>query len=72
MLAKTHGTIALDLSVTQDPSTFWTCTVRLECTFAEPLEESISLTLLNQFETSWEITFDGSILLDFAPWTQIK
>ena len=44
-----------------------TGTVRLEFTFAEPLEESIALISLNQFETYWEITPDGSVLLDLAP-----
>jgi hypothetical protein len=67
MFAKTHGIIVLDLSGTQDMSIVRTGTVRLECTFANPLAESIALISLNQYETYWEITPEGSVLLDLAP-----
>ena len=39
MFAKTHGVTVLDLSGTQDMTIVRTGTVRLEYTFAEPLEE---------------------------------
>ena len=48
MFVKTHGIIDLDLAGTQDMPIFRASTVRLNCTFAEPLEESIALFLLNQ------------------------
>ena len=67
MFAKTHGIIVLDLSGIQDMSIVRTGSVRLECTFADPLAESIALISLNQFETYWEITPEGSVLLDLAP-----
>ena len=51
---------------------FRTGTVRLECTFAERLEESIELISLNPFEIYWKITLDGGILLDLAPRKQIN
>ena len=51
MFGKTHGIIILDLSVTQDMSIVRTSTVRLECTFADLLTESIALISLNQFKT---------------------
>ena len=47
--------VSLDLSVAQDMSIVQTGSVRLECTFAEPLAESIALISLNQFGTYWEI-----------------
>ena len=53
-------------------NTVQTDTVFLDFTFAEPLEESIALVWLNYFETYWEITPDGSVLLDLAPETLIK
>ena len=59
--------IVSDLSGTQDMSIVGTATVRLEYTFANPLTESVALISLNQFETCWEITPDGSVLLDLAP-----
>jgi hypothetical protein len=67
MFAKTHAKIVLELFGTQDMSSVRTGTVRLECTFTEPLEESIELVSLNQFEICWEITPDGSVQLDLAP-----
>jgi len=67
MFAKTHGIIVLDLSGTQDMSIVRTGSVRLECTFTDPLAESIALISLNQYETYWEITPEGSVLLDLAP-----
>ena len=67
MFAKTPGIIVLDLSGTQDMSIVRTGSVRLECTFADPLAESIALISLNQYETYWEITPEGSVLLDLAP-----
>ena len=63
MFTKSHGIIVLDFSLTQDMSIVRNGIVHLECTFTEPLEESIALILLNKFETSWEITPDGSVLL---------
>ena len=47
-------------------------TERLECTFAEPLKESVVLISLNEFETYWEITPDSIVLLDLTPWPKIK
>jgi len=67
MFSKNHGVIVLDLSGTQDMSIVRTGNVRLECTFADALTESITLISLSQFETYWEITPDGSVLLDLAP-----
>jgi hypothetical protein len=67
MFAITHGIIVLYLSGTQDMSIVQTGNVPIECTVAKPLEESIVLISLNQFETYWEITPDGSVLLDLAP-----
>ena len=67
MFAKTHGVFVLDLSDTQDRIIVGTGTVRLECTFAEAFEESFVLMSRNQFETYWEITSGGSVLLDWAP-----
>jgi hypothetical protein len=67
IFSKTHGVIVLDLSGTQDLTVVRTGSVRLECTFADALTESITLISLCQFETYWEITPDGSVLLDLAP-----
>ena len=67
IFAKTQGIILLDLSGTQDMSIVRTGSVRFECTFADPLPESIALISLNQFETYWEIIPKGSVLLDPAP-----
>ena len=72
MFARTHDTIVSDFSNTQDMTIFRTGTVRLECTFAEPLEEDIALITLNQFYTYRNITPDGYVLLNLAPWKQIK
>jgi len=72
MFAKTYDTIVLYLSAAHDLSIVQMGTVHLECTFAELLEESIALTSLNRFESCWEITPDGSVILDLASWTQIK
>ena len=51
MFAKTHGIIVLDLSGTLYTRIIRTNTVRLERTFAEPLEDSIGLISLNEFTT---------------------
>jgi hypothetical protein len=67
MFTKTHGIIVLDLSGTQDMSILRTVSVRLECTFVDTLAESIALMSLNKFETYWEITPEGSVLLYLAP-----
>jgi hypothetical protein len=64
IFAETHRIIVRDLSGTQDVSILQTGSVRLECTFAKPLAESIALISLNQFATYWEITPKGSVLLD--------
>jgi hypothetical protein len=40
--------------------------VRLECTFAKPLTESIALISLNQLENYWKTTPEGSFLLNLA------
>ena len=61
VFAKTFSTIVLDLSGTQYMNIVRTGSVRLECTFAEPLAESTVLFSLNQFEIYWEITFEGSV-----------
>ena len=53
MFSKNHGVIVLDLSGTQDMSIVRTGNVRLECTFADALTESITLISLSQFETYW-------------------
>ena len=55
------------MSGTKDMTTVQTGTVRLQCTFAEPLAERIALISVNQFETFWEIIRDGSVLLELAP-----
>jgi hypothetical protein len=47
MFSKNHGVIILDLSGTQDMSIVRTENVRLECTFANALTESITLLSLN-------------------------
>jgi hypothetical protein len=67
MFSKNHGIIVLDLSGTQDMSIVRTGNVRLECTFTDALTESITLISLSQFKTFWEVTLDGSVLLDLAP-----
>ena len=67
MFSITHGIIVLDLSGTKDSSIVRTDTVRLEFTFAEPLEESKALVSLYQLEACWEIIPEGSVLLDLAP-----
>ena len=72
MFAITHDTIVSDFSDTQDMTIFQTGTVHLECTFAEPLEEDIALITLNQFDTYRNINPDGYVLLNLAPWKQIK
>ena len=66
MFIKAHGMIALDLSDTQDVCSVQMGSVLLDCTFAEPLAESIVLISINQFSTYWEITPEGSVLLDLA------
>ena len=72
MFAKSYGIIVLYLSGTQDVSNVWTDILPLECIFAETLTKSVAFILVNKFETYWEITPDGSVLFDLAPWTQIK
>ena len=67
MFAQTHSIIVLDLSGTQYMTIVRIRKLRLECNFAKPMGESIALILLNQFEIVWEITPDGSVLLDSAP-----
>jgi hypothetical protein len=67
IFSKNHGVIILDLAGTQDMSIVRTGNVRLERTFADALTESIPLISLSQFETYWEITPDGSVLLSLAP-----
>ena len=67
MIAETHGIIVLNFSGTQDMNIVQTNTVRLGCTFFEPLEESITLISLNQFGTFTEIIPDASVLLDLVP-----
>ena len=70
IFAKTNGTVVLDFSSTQtNMGLNRRGTVGLEFTFAKTLEQSVALTSLNQFETYWEITSDGRILLDLVPWT---
>jgi uncharacterized membrane protein len=68
MFAKSHDIIVLMLIIVL----YWYWSLYLECTFAEPLTENIVLISLNEFEIYLEITPDGSLLLEFAPWTQIK
>ena len=72
MFAKSYGIIVLDLSGTQDVTVVRMGTVHFECIIAEPLTGGVALISLNQFPTYWEITPDGSIVLDLAPGTQIK
>ena len=43
-----------------------TGTVRSDCTFAEPLEESIAIVSINNFENYCDIIPDGSVLLNLA------
>ena len=72
MFAKTHGSIALGLSGTQEILIIRIGTVRLKCIFTKPLEGSIALISLFQFETYWRITSDGSVLLDLARWAWVE
>ena len=55
------------MSGTQDIIIVRMGNVRLQRTFAKPLEEIIALLLLNQFETYWDIIPDSSVVLDLAP-----
>jgi len=61
MFGKTYGIIEFDFS-----GIVQTGTVHLEFIFSEPLEDSIALISLNQFETYREIISDGNVLLDLA------
>jgi hypothetical protein len=65
--SKNHGVIVSELSGTQDMSIVRTGNIRLECTFPNALNQSITQISLSQFEAYWEIIHDGSVLLDLAP-----
>ena len=63
---KTPGISVLNLPGTQDMTIVQTGAVRIECTFAESLKVSIVLPSLNQILVFWDVTPDGSVLLDLA------